>query len=258
MSAMNKYLVKTNCKNGISTIVFNRSEKLNDLNSALLKSVHDALVSSNKDDSIRVIILTGEGRAFCAGADLNDVQGKDTAQIKKMEQQIDYLQDISRQIIYSDKIVIAAVNGWAIGGGFEWVINCDFSIWSNKAKAWFPETKWGLFVGGGVTMILPTMVGLVKAKELLIFGKEHSAEELENIGIAWKVVEEDQVIPEALDAAQEIVSLSSFAVSELKKVMRKCTVPELELALNLEKDAMIKTIKDLEVGHRIGGFDGAA
>src|SRR5690606_29033685 len=110
---------------------------------------------------------------------------------------VDALQDVTREIVLGPKLVVGAINGWAVGGGFEWAINCDLPLWAESARGFFPEASFGLFVTGAVTTLLPAIVGLTKAKEMLLLGEKYSAQELHALGIAWRVVPDDKLMEEA-------------------------------------------------------------
>ena len=100
---------------------------------------------------------------------------------------VDAIQQVTGEILDGDKPVVGAINGWAVGGGFEWAINCDFPIWGCSAQEFFPEVSLNLFVTGAVTTLLPAMVGLNKAREMLMLGDRYNADTLLELGVAWKV-----------------------------------------------------------------------
>jgi enoyl-CoA hydratase/carnithine racemase len=223
---------------GIRTITLNRPDSLNAMNGDLIEGLYRALGEANRDRDTRVIILTGAGRAFCAGADLKESSAAGPEDVDRRS--VELLQQVTREIVFGPKFVIGAINGWAVGGGLEWVLNCDLTIWAESAKAFFPETRLGAFGTGGVTSLLPRMVGTIKARELLLFGDEIGTDELLRIGIAWKVVRDDQVLAEARATAARIMELPDRTVSDLKRVLAKVSVGELETALELETDAIMR------------------
>jgi enoyl-CoA hydratase/carnithine racemase len=193
-----------------------------------------------------VIIFTGAGRAFCAGADLKEAAAAGPEDADRTD--VEMLQQVTREIVFGPRIVLGAINGWAVGGGLEWVINCDLTIWAENAKAFFPETRLGAFCTGGVTSLLPRIVGQVRARELLLFGDELSAAELLEMGVAWRVVPDDRVLPEAREVAARIMELPERTVSDLKRVLAKVSVGELETALLLETEAIMRTALDSDRG----------
>ena len=148
--------------NGVRTITLNRPDSLNAMNRQLIDDVTCAFDDANADPSTRAIIFTGEGRAFCAGDDRHaHVHPENEEQARDV---VDAIQRATRAIVFGAKPVVGAINGWAVGGGFEWAINCDFPIWARSARGFFPEVSLNLFVTGGVTALLPALVGLVAAR----------------------------------------------------------------------------------------------
>jgi enoyl-CoA hydratase/carnithine racemase len=239
-------VVLSDLDDGIRTITLNRPSSLNAMNRELVEGVYRAFADANRDPATRVIILTGAGRAFCAGADLKEASA--TAGEGADRGDVEVLQQVTREIVFGPKIVLGAVNGWAVGGGLEWAINCDLTIWAESAKAFFPETRLGAFCTGGVTSLLPRMVGQIKARELLLFGDEIDSGELLRLGVAWRVVPDDQVLPETREVAARILELPERTVSDLKRVLARVSVGELETALLLETDAIVRAALDTARG----------
>ena len=127
---------------GIQTITLNRPDCLNAINDALAGQLMQALQQANADDQVKVVVLQGAGRAFCAGDDLdNTLADLNDNNRESLEQYADTLQAFSRQMLYSDKFMVCAVQGWAVGAGFELVLNCDFSLWGSGARAYFPPLR---------------------------------------------------------------------------------------------------------------------
>jgi enoyl-CoA hydratase/carnithine racemase len=174
---------------GVRTISLNRPHAMNAMNRRLIDEISAAFDDANRDPETRAIILTGAGRAFCAGDDRHEhVHPETEAEARAL---VDAIQRATGAIVLGAKPVVGAINGWAVGGGFEWAINCDFPIWAESAKGFFPEVSLNLFVTGAVTSILPGIVGPVKAREMLFFGERYGARELQELGVAWRVVPDD-------------------------------------------------------------------
>jgi enoyl-CoA hydratase/carnithine racemase len=233
-------VVLSSIDNGIRTITLNRPDSLNAINGSLVEAVCSAFADANQDPETRVIIFTGAGRAFCAGADLKD--SSETGNAGTTRDNVERLQQVTREIMFGPKIVIGAINGWAVGGGLEWVLNCDFTVWAENAGAFFPEIRLDSFGTGAVTSLLPRLVGQVKAKELMLFGDKMEAEELLRLGIAWKVVPAEQVLPEAHALASRILELPEGRVSDLKRVLSRVSVGEAETAMSLEAEVVWRSI----------------
>lgn len=237
---------------GIRTITLNRPERLNAMSVTLIEELTGALQDAGRDPATRVIILTGAGRAFCAGDDLKDhTHPKDETATRQV---VERIQEATRALSGNPKLVIGAINGWAVGGGFEWAINCDLSIWSDTAKAFFPELAWGLFVTGGVTALLPAIVGLTKAREMLYLGEKYTAAELHKLGLAWKVVAPDELMPAARTIAARIAALPPQALADMKRALDRSAHLDLESALAFETEATIRGFLDPETTKRIEAF----
>jgi len=245
--------VITEQQGAVRLITLNRPERLNAINVALITGLRDALAAANADGDVRAIVLRGAGKAFCSGDDLSDKTAVPAEPAEGM-QIIEALQDVSRQILYGDKVVIGAIHGWAVGGGFEWVVNCDFSVWADDAKAFCPEMRWGMSPTGGVTSLLGRVVGLHRARAILMLGDKLTAHELRDIGIAWRVVPEDEVLSEALTLAERIAALPARTVGDLKRGLNAVFREELDLAIRLETDSTAAAIADPDTFERIRTF----
>ncbi len=165
-----------------ATITFNRPERLNAVSLPLYEELKHALTMAERDTSVRVVVLTGAGRAFCVGADLKEHgRAERTPDEKKIYAAAE--QDVCDRVQTFPKPVIAAVNGYAIGAGAEIALSCDFVIMKDAAEMFFPETGLGTYVGGGLTYILPLLVGIARARELVLLGRRLNGVEAERIGL---------------------------------------------------------------------------
>ncbi len=244
--------VLSDLSEGVRTITLNRPAALNAMSIELISALADAFEVANADPATRVIIFTGTGRAFCAGADLKE--RRDHLSPEQLRANTERLQDITRAMVLGDRLIIGAINGWAVGGGFEWAIGCDLPIWAESARAFFPEVEWGLFVTGGATAILPALIGPIKTKEMMLLGKRYSAAELLDLGVAWRVVADDQLMAEAQAVANRIASLPERAVRDMKAVLNKATYADVETAIALETDAAVRGSTDPATAERIAKF----
>ncbi len=237
---------------GVRTITLNRPDKLNAMNDALIDGAANAFEAANADPATRAIVFRGAGRAFCAGDDLTaHDEAPDEAAMRAL---VERLQAVTRAIVLGDKVVVGAIRGWAVGGGFEWAINCDLGIWGEGAKAFFPELEWGLFVTGGVTAMLPTIAGLNRAKGMILLGDRYSAAELMAMGLAWRVVPDEQVFDEAARIAARIAALPAGAVRDFKRAINRCAYGDVEAAMAAETEATIRGSLDPESLERIKRF----
>jgi enoyl-CoA hydratase/carnithine racemase len=238
---------------GVRTVTLNRPERLNAINPELLAALVAALRSANDDRATRAIVLRGAGRAFCAGDDLKefDQQRRSPGETRAYIEQI---QAVTRAIVLGDKMVVGAIHGWAVGGGLEWLINCDLAILAEGTRCFFPEISLGVFVTGGVTTLLPRAVGLQKARELILFGERFDAKAALAMGLAWKVVPEVLLFAEAQSAARRIADLPAAQVRDLKRVINRAAALDVEGAMALETDATVRGFLDPETAARIAKF----
>lgn len=237
---------------GVRTVALNRPERLNAMNAGLMRDVGRAFADANADADTRAIIFTGAGRAFCAGDDRRD--HRQPADATEARAFVDAIQAATRQIIFGDVPVVGAINGWAVGGGFELAINCDFPIWAAGAKGFFPEVSLNAFVTGGVTSLLPALVGLNKAREMLFFGERYDAAALLDLGVAWRVVPDDRLMEEAQRVAERLGGLPRLAVRAMKRVLNQSAAGNIDTALRLETDATVAGFLDPETTARLRDF----
>ncbi len=245
-------VVLSELKDGVRTITLNRPEKLNAMTGELIRATAVAFRAANADAATRAVIFRGAGRAFCAGDDL--AEHGTTGADSDTRATIDALQAVTREIVLGNKVVVGAIHGWAVGGGFEWAINCDLPLWAESARAFFPELKWGLFVTGAVTTLLPKIVGLTRAKEMILLGERYGARELHRLGVAWRVVPDADLFAEAEAVAARIAALPPAAVADFKRVITRAAHRDVELALGLETEAAVRGSADPEAIARIREF----
>ena len=244
--------VLSELEGGVRTISLNRPEKLNAVNPDVVAGTLDAFREAHRDVDTRVIIFRGNGRAFCAGYDLDShEEGRTETDVRVA---VDRIQAITREIVLGNKIVIGAVQGWAVGAGFEWAINCDLALWSEKARGFFPELQWGLFVTGAVTAIAPRMTNLASFKELVLLHEKQSAQRLHELGIAWRVVPEERLDEEAKAVAEHVAGLPTAGVTHFKRIINRAAYADVETALALETEAAVRTTMDAEAAARIKEF----
>lgn len=245
-------VLSTLVEDGIRRISLNRPDRLNAMNRALVDDVARAFDDANADPATRVILFTGEGRAFCAGDDRKDHSHPESE--AEARETVEAIQNVTRAILLGDRPVVGAIRGWAVGGGFEWAINCDFSVWSEDSCAFFPEVTLGIFVTGGVTALLPAMVGLTRAREMLMLGDRYAAAELLAMGLAWRVVPESEVEPEARALARRLAALPSASLRRMKRALSLVSGDSLDRALAVETDATVAGFLDPAATRRLTAF----
>jgi enoyl-CoA hydratase/carnithine racemase len=234
---------------GVRTIALHRPDRLNAMNRQLIDDVARAFDDANADEGTRAIVFTGSGRAFCAGDDRKEhVHPSGEAEAREL---VDAIQRATEAIVLGAKPVVGAINGWAVGGGFEWAINCDFPIWAESARGFFPEVSLGIFVTGAVTSLLPALVGLNAAREMLLLGQEYDAVSLLRLGVAWRVVPDTELMDEARSVAARLAALPPGAVARMKRALNAGAVTDLRAALAVETEATVAGMLDPDTTRRM-------
>jgi enoyl-CoA hydratase/carnithine racemase len=227
---------------GVRRLLLNRPERMNAMSRQLIRDVARAFDDANADEATRVIVFGGVGRAFCAGDDRHEhVHPATRAEASEF---VGLIQDATRAIVLGEKPVVGAINGWAVGGGFEWAINCDFPIWAQSARGFFPEVSLNLFVTGGVTALLPALVGLNKAREMLFLGERYDAPALLEMGVAWRVVADEELMAAAQETALRLARLPTLSLRAMKRVLRQTSNADFEQAMQLETEATVDGFMD--------------
>ena len=202
--------------NKVGIITFTRESALNALNRETLQELSLLIDNINSDKEVTVIVMSGKGRAFVAGADIKEFEGLSVDEGRDISNQGSAL---FRKIELSDKIFIAGINGFALGGGCELAMACDIRIASTKAKFGQPEINLGLIPGFGGTQRLIRYVGLEKAKELILTGRIIEAEEAYTIGLVSKITDDDKLSEVTMDLANKIALKSREIVKYTKRIM---------------------------------------
>ncbi len=237
----------------VSVVTLARPERLNAISGPLLTDLHDALEQAQQDPATRVIVFTGAGRAFCVGDDLKDFD-EQAATPEAIAETCAQIQQITRDIMFGPKLVIGAIHGYAVGGGFEWVLNCDLVVAAEDLVCFFPEMALGHFVTGGVTCLLPQTLGHQRTMELIVLGERHDAAALHRLGLVNRVVALPDLLPHAMGLAQQVASRSAGATARLKRVLSTQLRARLENALELETQEAMACFADADTGARIRAF----
>jgi len=224
-----------------AVISLNRPDRLNAISDALMADLQIAIERAERMDDIRAVVLRGSGRAFCAGEDLKEFE-QITQSEHTIRKHVAAIQNITRAMRHSSKVYITAAHGYAVGGGFEWMINGDLVVASDDLVAFFPEMDRGLFPTGGVTWLLPLAVGYHHAMQLILLGERQSAERLQQLGLVnWMVAKQD-LFDKALEVASRVASKSAFSVARFKKLLNQDLAP-LNRVLELEQEYTIETFR---------------
>lgn len=215
----------------VATVTLNRPEALNALNDQLLKELADALTAAQDNDKVRCIVITGSEKAFAAGADIKMMSEQSFVDVFAG----DLFTPESEQILRVRKPIIAAVSGYALGGGCELAMMCDFIIASDTAKFGQPEINLGVMAGLGGTQRLTRAVGKSKAMDMNLTGRFMDAEEAERSGLVSRVVPAKKLMEEAQGAAQKIAEKSMIAVMAVKESVNRSYEMTLREGLLFER-----------------------
>lgn len=217
----------------VAILAINRPNAMNALNTELLLELDMALENLNEDSEIFVIILTGEGKAFVAGADISEMKDKTPEAARSFGM---LGSKIFRRLELMEKPVIAAVNGYALGGGCELAISCDIIIAGEKAKFGQPEVGLGITPGFAGTQRLPRIIGIKKAKELIFTGGMIGAQEAEKIGLVNRVVPQEELMTTAMEMAKTIASKGQIAVRYAKAAINRGIETDMDTGNAIETD----------------------
>lgn len=234
----------------VALLTFNRPEKMNALSTALLGEFEDHLRRVEADPALRVVILTGAGdKAFVAGADIGEYAGQDYAQF------VAYQMNARRLFSFLEtfpKPTIGAINGYALGGGFEIALCCDVLIASSNARFGLPEGLLGLSPGGGGTQRLMRAVGRYVAADVLLSARRLSAERAYELGLVAELCEPDHLLDTALKKAQYMLKVAPLSAREMKRLLRQGLDAPLETALSFEQEVLFRlyTTHDAQEGIR--------
>ncbi len=233
---------------GVATITLNRPEALNAFSEEVINEVIRALEDVKADENIRVVVLTGAGeKAFSAGADIKAMKGMNALKARKLSQTGEKLCVALENL---EKPVIAAINGYALGGGLEVAMACDLRIASENARMGQTEINIGLIPGWGGTQRLTRLIGMTKAKELVFTGKIIDAKTAEQLGLVNMVVPQDKFRETVQQFAVELAQKAPVAIKVAKALINKGAEASLDAALALESEGfgVVASSEDLQEG----------
>ncbi|TFK74526.1 ClpP/crotonase [Pluteus cervinus] len=231
-STQYEYILTSAPEPGVQLITLNRPKALNALCSPLFAELNTALEAADKDDAVGAIVITGSEKAFAAGADIKEMKDKQFSDVYKNR----FLEDWAN-LSKIRKPVIAAVSGFALGGGCELALMCDIILASPTAKFGQPEINLGVIPGGGGSQRLASLIGKSRTMEMVLTGRMISAQEAEKWGLVSRVVPEGEgeVVKEAVKVATEIASKSQIAVQAAKEVVNAAYELNLAEGLRFER-----------------------
>ena len=241
-------------KQGIATIKLNRPRVLNAMNKQLWLDIQSALEDARNDLEIKVLVITGEGRAFSTGADLKESK---TRSIEKYRDYLEELQEASRKIIRFEKPTIAAINGYALGSGYELALACDIRIAAEEAQIGSPEAKVTSSITGGAFRLIQDLIGPGKTKELLFTGEYIDGKEAERIGLVNKAVPLEALDAEVGQMAEKIAANSAISLKMIKKGLQMARGEvSLEALMDFEVEACLICVSTKERQASLNEFEG--
>ncbi|WP_439520228.1 enoyl-CoA hydratase/isomerase family protein [Hydrogenophaga sp.] len=212
----------------ILSVALNRPDKLNAIHNGMALGLLQVIDAAGADDSVRVLLLRGAGRAFCAGRDLSAPPTEDDLVL---------VQGVAQALVSCPKPVVAAVHGWTLGAGLEWMLDCDVVMAADTARFRLPEASLGVFVTGGLAATLAASAGLMRAKSLMLLGDEFSASQAQAWGLVGEVVNADALEAAAQRTCERLASLAPEVAAQFKKVLNEVGLSAFAQAITLENAA---------------------
>jgi len=238
---------------GLATITLNRPKVLNAMNKQLWLDVQAALEDARSDSAVKALIITGAGRAFSTGADLKE--SKDRS-IEDYRAYLVELQEASRKIIRFEKPTIAAINGYALGSGYELALACDIRIAAEDAQIGSPEARVTSSVTGGAMRLIQDLIGPGRAKELLFTAEYIDGRQAEKIGLVNRAVAPDRLMDETRQTALKIAANSSFSIQMIKKGLQMARGEvSLEALMDFEIEACLACVSTKERQESLEQFE---
>ncbi len=237
---------------GIATVTLHRPRVLNAMNKRMWEEIGAALTDAEKDPAVRVILFTGEGRAFSTGADLKE------SKTRSAEAYRDYLvelQDGSRRILRCPKPTVAAINGYALGSGYELALACDIRIAAEDARIGSPEARVTSSVTGGAMRLIQDLVGPGKARELLFTAENIDGREAERIGLVNRAVPADALLSTAREMGAKIAANSAFSIRMIKRGLLMAGEVSLDALMDYEVEACLACVSTQEREQSLAAFE---
>ena len=224
---------------GVATLKLNRPDSLNSFTADMHAEVSEVLSAAGEDPAVRCVLLTGNGRGFCAGQDLNDRAVSPGDELPDLGKSVDtYYNPLIRLITGMEKPVICAVNGVAAGAGANIALACDIVLAARSASFIESFCKLGLIPDSGGTWILPRLVGMARARGLAMLGNKVSAEQAEAWGMIWQCLDDDELMPTAVALAQQLATQPTRGFAFTKQAFAASAANTLDQQLELERDLM--------------------
>lgn len=225
---MTKSRIRISRQERVLTISLDRPEKRNAIDTDMSSELLAALDAGSHDASVGCIVLRGEGKIFCAGRDIT---------VPPTDAELHLVQAVSQAIVGSPKPVLASVHGWAVGAGFEWMLNADLVVVAEGTRFRLPEATLGVFVTGGLSVTLAASIGLARAKALMLLGDTFTALDAHDWGLVWKIVEDDKLVTESGLLAAQLAALNPVVSQQFKRTLNTLGLAAFDRAVQLENDA---------------------
>lgn len=222
---------------GVATLRLNRPEKLNALNLALIRDLTDALRSLQGDEGVRAVVLTGNGPAFSAGGDFEAIQALWKASPSESRRRLLDGLEVIKALYHLERPTVALINGPAVGGGLSLALTCDFVLAAEEAPLSFPFVRLGIVPDMGALYLVPRLVGLRRAQELLLSGRTFTAKEAAEIGLITRAVPRDVLETEGRALARQLAEGATRALGMTKTLLHHALEVDLERWLELEAHA---------------------
>ncbi len=238
---------------GVALVTFDRPKVLNAMNQQFWIDLQKALRDAEADETVKSVVFTGEGRAFSTGADLKESK---TRSFEDYRIYLESLQEVSRKIIQYPKPTIAAINGYALGSGYELALACDIRFAAEGARIGSPEASVSSSVTGGAFRLIQDLIGPGKARELLFTAEPIDGKEAERIGLVNKAVPSDKLIDEALKMARRISQNDPFSLKMMKKGLRMAQAEvSLDALMAFEIEACLACVSTQSRGEALDKFE---
>lgn len=248
------HLLIDTSEEGVRTLTLDRPEKLNAVNGALASSFSSAVADAAAEDAVRVVVITGSGRAFCAGLDLSEPPALPSSTRVERLDPYAWVGSWVRAVVNCEKPVIAAVNGAAAGAGFGLALACDLRFVAASARMTAGYVRRGLSPDAGVSHFLPRHVGLARASDLLLTGRDMDAEEAARIGLATEVVADDAFVDRVRTYAAQLATGAPIAHALTKRLLARSLDTELDVALRNELVSIKQCFATRDVAEAIAAF----
>lgn len=248
-----KKAVLYNFSEGVAVITLNRPDRYNAVNQDLVDGISENLNKAKKDDTVRAIVLTGAGRGFCAGADMT-VFGAEVTPKQRSDYIIEQYQPLMRQFFNLNKPIIGAINGTAAGVGAAFALACDLRIMSEKSAILYAFINIGLGPDGGASWLLSRQVGYSKAFEIATSGKKVMGNECLKLGLTNKIVEDQEILSEALSWAKKLAKKPTLAIGITKEDVFYSINNDLDKTIAFEAERQVLAFKSYDLKEGVTAF----